>query len=59
MWNYDIISVEGRIVKKGTLMIGNGLTRFSTVLEMMSRGKYVFRAMDSRGRVYVLAFEKS
>jgi hypothetical protein len=59
MWNYDIISVEGRIVKKGTLMIGNGLTRFSTGLEMMSRGKYVFRAMDSRGRVYVLAFEKS
>jgi hypothetical protein len=58
LWNYDIISVEGRVVKKGNLSIGNGLTRFSTGLELMSKGKYVFRAVDSRGNVYVLAIEK-
>jgi hypothetical protein len=59
MWNYIIISMEGRVVKKGNLMIGNGLTRLSAGLEMLSNGKYVFRATDSKGRVYVLAIEKS
>jgi hypothetical protein len=58
-WNYDIISMEGRIIKKGNLAIEYGLTRFSPGLELMSKGKYIFRAVDSRGRVYVLAIEKS
>jgi hypothetical protein len=59
LWNYDIISMEGRVVKKGNMAIGSGLTRFSTGLELMSRGKYLFRAVNSNGRVYVLAIEKN
>ena len=59
MWNYNIITMEGRVLIKGHLLIGNGVTHFSEGLEMMSKGKYIFRATDSKGRNYVLAIEKN
>jgi hypothetical protein len=51
--------MEGRLIRKGILRIGTELTRFSVGPAMMSKGKYVFRAMDSKGRLFVLPFEKN
>jgi hypothetical protein len=59
MWNYQIISMDGRFIKKGVLPVGKDLTRFSVGSEIMSGGKYFFRATDSKGRVFVLPFEKN
>jgi hypothetical protein len=59
IWNYEIISMDGHAVKKGILPIGKELTRFSAGLEMMSKGKYIFRAMNSRGKLFVLSIEKN
>ena len=58
-WNYEIISMEGRFIKKGVLPVGKDLTRFSVGSEIISRGKYFFRAIDSKGRVFVLPIEKN
>jgi hypothetical protein len=58
-WNYEIISMEGRFIKKGVLPIGKDFTRFSVGSEMIHRGKYLFRATDSKGRVFVLPIEKN
>ncbi|MEJ0079413.1 MAG: hypothetical protein WDM78_00245 [Puia sp.] len=59
MWNYEIISVEGRCIKKGVLPVGKDLTRFSVGSELMSRGEYLFRATDSKGRLFILPIEKN
>ena len=59
MWNYEIISMDGRFIKKGILPVGKDLTRFSVGPEMMARGKYLFRATDSKGRLFVLPIEKN
>ena len=59
LWNYQIISMDGRFIKKGVLPVGKDLTRFSVGSEIMSRGKYFFRATDSKGRIFVLPFEKN
>ncbi len=59
MWNYEIISMEGRCIKKGVLPVGKDLTRFSIGPEIMSKGKYLFRATDSKGRLFVLPIEKN
>jgi len=59
LWNYEIISMEGRCIKKGVLPVGKDFTRFSVGSEMFSRGEYFFRATDSRGRVFVLPVEKN
>ncbi|HLA60517.1 MAG TPA: hypothetical protein VK622_17205, partial [Puia sp.] len=59
MWDYEIISMDGRFIKKGVLPVGKDLTRFSIGSEMMSRGKYFFRATNSKGRLFVLPFEKN
>lgn len=58
-WNYEIISMEGRFIKKGILPVGKDLTRFPIGPEIMSRGKYFFRATDSKGRLFVLPIEKN
>jgi hypothetical protein len=58
-WNYEIISMEGRFIKKGVLTVGKDLTRFSVGLEMIAKGKYFFRATDSKGRLFVLPIEKN
>jgi hypothetical protein len=58
-WHYEIISMEGRVIKMGFVKIGNELTHISVGSEMMSMGKYVFRATDSRGRLFVLPIEKN
>jgi len=58
VWNYEIISMEGRPIKKGILPVGKDLTRFYFGPEMISRGMYVFRATSSKGRVFVLPIEK-
>jgi hypothetical protein len=59
IWNYEIISMEGRFIKKGVLPVGKDLTRFCIGPEIMSRGKYFFRATDSKGRLFVLPIEKN
>jgi hypothetical protein len=57
-WNYEIISVDGRIIKNGILHIAQGLTYFPVGSEYLSSGKYVFRALDSKGKIRVLLFNK-
>ena len=59
VWNYEIISMEGRFIKKGILPVGKDLTRLSIRSEMLSRGKYFFRATSSKGKVFVLPIEKN
>jgi hypothetical protein len=58
-WNYEIISMEGRFIKKGTLYVGEGITCFPVGSEILAAGKYVFRTMDSKGKYYALLFEKN
>ena len=58
IWHYEIISMEGRRIKKGELSVGKDLTWFSFGSEMISCGKYIFRATDSKGRVFILPVEK-
>jgi hypothetical protein len=58
-WKYEIISMEGRFIKKGVLPVRKNLTRFPIGSEIISRGKYFFRATDSKGRVFVLPIEKN
>ncbi|HET7003118.1 MAG TPA: hypothetical protein VFI33_17460, partial [Puia sp.] len=59
VWTYEIMSMEGRVIKKGVLSVGKDLTRFSIGTERMSRGKYFFRATNVKGRVFVLPIEKN
>jgi hypothetical protein len=59
IWNYEIISMDGRFIRKGELPVGKDLTRFSVGSEMMAKGKYLFRATDSKGRLFVLSIEKN
>ena len=59
LWNYNIISMDGRCIKKGVLAIGKEINRFDVGSEMMSRGMYFFRATDSKGRSFVLPFERN
>jgi hypothetical protein len=59
VWTYEIISMEGRVIKRGVLPVGKDLTRFSIGSEAMSRGKYFFRATNIKGRVFILPIEKN
>jgi hypothetical protein len=59
VWNYEIIAMDGRCIKKGILNVEKDFTRFSFGSIMMSRGKYIFRAKNSKGRLFVLAIEKN
>jgi hypothetical protein len=59
VWNYEIISMEGRCIQKGILAIEKELTRFPVGSMLLSRGKYLFRAMDSKGRLVVMPIEKN
>lgn len=59
VWNYEIISIEGRCIKKGILNIEKDITRLPVGSAMMPRGKYVFSATDSKGRLFVLPISKN
>jgi hypothetical protein len=58
LWTYEIISMDGRFVKKGKLSVEKEVSRFSPGLDMMAKGKYIFRAVDSKGRFFILPIEK-
>jgi hypothetical protein len=58
-WNYEIVSMDGRCIKKGILELEKDLTRFPVGSILRSRGKYLFRAMDSKGRLFVLQIERN
>ncbi|HZZ75643.1 MAG TPA: hypothetical protein VFE04_06915 [Puia sp.] len=58
-WDYEIVSIDGRCIKKGILELEKELTRFPVGSILRSRGKYLFRAMDSKGRLFVLPIERN
>jgi hypothetical protein len=57
-WKYEIISMEGSFIKKGSLKIEAGLTYFPIESEMIAKGKYIFKATDSTGENYSLVIMK-
>jgi hypothetical protein len=59
VWNYEILSVTGQVVSKGALQVGKDLTRLFFGQEIICRGKYFFRAINSKGQVFVLPVEKN
>ncbi|HEY4935752.1 MAG TPA: hypothetical protein VII44_04195 [Puia sp.] len=57
-WKYEIISINGQCVKKGMMKLEEGKNYLTVGPEILSRGIYVFRAMDSSGNNYSLLFKK-
>lgn len=57
-WEFEILSIDGRIVKKGVLYLGRGINYMDPDLIMMPSGIYIFRATDSSGKNYSLLFRK-
>jgi hypothetical protein len=57
-WSYEIISLDGRSIKTGSLQITAGFTHFPVGSFVMASGLYVFRASDSGNKKYVMLFCK-
>jgi hypothetical protein len=52
--NYDIVSVEGRIIKRGTVSVSNSQIEVSA----LARGQYFVHVKNSAGETEVLRFVK-
>jgi hypothetical protein len=57
-WNFEILTTEGRAIKKGVLNLGRGKNFIDPELESFSSGVYIFRAFDSSGKSHSLFFRK-
>jgi hypothetical protein len=57
-WQYVIISIHGVPVRTGKLKLTKGKNYFNIEQQALARGEYVFQAMDSSGKKYVLTFLK-
>ncbi|HSZ33326.1 MAG TPA: hypothetical protein VK772_08440 [Puia sp.] len=57
-WSFEILTVEGRVIKKGVLNLGRGKNFLDPQLESFSSGVYIFRALDSSGKSHSLLFRK-
>lgn len=57
-WEYEILSIDGRVLKKGSINLGTGINLIDPDMEVFSSGIYVFRAVDSNGNNYSLLFRK-
>jgi hypothetical protein len=56
-WEYEIISLNGRPVKKGIIQLSEGKTYLTWSQESISNGIYIFLAFDSTGKRYSLIFK--
>jgi hypothetical protein len=56
-WNYEIISMDGRYIKKGILNVAVGRTCLPIGSESIPAGIYLFRATDSKGKNHSLQFK--
>jgi hypothetical protein len=57
-WNFEILTIEGRVIKKGVLNLGRGKNFIDPELESFSSGVYIFWALDSSGKSHSLLFRK-
>jgi hypothetical protein len=57
-WSFEILTMEGRVIKKGVLNLGQGKNFIDPELESFSSGVYIFRALDSSGKSVSLLFRK-
>ncbi len=57
-WSFEILTMEGRAIKKGVLNLGSGKNFIDPELESFSSGVYIFRALDSSGKSHSLLFRK-
>jgi hypothetical protein len=58
-WEYEIISINGSNIKKGSLKLDMGKNYFMVDREMIPSGIYIFRAISSSGKRYSLLFMKN
>jgi hypothetical protein len=56
-WLYEILSTDGRRVKKGMLNLEKGITRLPLFFEVAATNLYVFWAIDSRGNQHRMLFK--
>jgi hypothetical protein len=57
-WKYEIISIQGQIVKRGVMKLEEGRNYLALGEEIISSGVYVFHAINSIGNHYSLKFKK-
>jgi hypothetical protein len=58
IWKYEIISIQGQIIKRGVIKLERGKNYLTIEPEIISRGIYVFEAMNSSESPYSLIFKK-
>jgi hypothetical protein len=58
IWKYEIISIQGQIINRGVIKLELGKNYLMIGPEIISRGIYVFEAMNSSGSPYSLIFKK-
>jgi hypothetical protein len=56
LWKYELISIQGRSIKKGNLKLEEGKNYLSFQGENISTGVYLFRAETPGGKLYSLVF---
>ncbi len=57
-WSFEILTMEGRVIKKGVLNLAQGKNFIDPGLESFSSGVYIFRVLDSSGKSHSLLFRK-
>ena len=55
---YEIISVNGQVVRKGNLLVQKGKSLVSASTELLPAGFYQFLVMDENGSTFRLVFMK-
>ena len=55
-WGFEILTIDGRVFKKGVLNLGPGKNFIDPELESFSSGVYIFRAIDSSGKSHSILF---
>ncbi len=57
-WDFDVLSIDGRVIKKGVLLLGSGNNFIDLDMNPFPPGVYVFQAVGSSGKCYSLLFIK-
>lgn len=57
-WEYEIFTMQGQNLKKGTMNLVRGNNYLDIECDIISRGIYVFRAIDKVGNLYSQLFMK-
>jgi hypothetical protein len=56
-WKYDICTIQGQIIKRGVVKLVEG-RNYLTLGELISKGVYIFHAVNITGHRYSLLFKK-